>query len=68
MPKVIARQRNNKIRSENDLKEKNKNTKNDDKISKKQMERIKDAYICPFKQKSRLISCEIIDNERKRDF
>ena len=35
MPKVIARQRNNKIRSKNDLKEKNKNTKNDDKISKK---------------------------------
>ena len=66
MPKVIARQRNNKIRSENDLKEKNKNTKNDDKISKKQMERIKDAYICPFKQKSSLISWEIIDNERNR--
>lgn len=66
MPKVIARQRNNKIRSENDLKEKNKNTKNDDKISKKQMGRIKNAYICPFKQKSRLITCEIIDNERNR--
>lgn len=66
MPKVIARQRNNKIRSENDLKEKNKNTINDDKISKKQMERINGAYICPFKQKSRLISCEIIDNERNR--
>ena len=66
MPKVIARQRNNKIRSENDLKEKNKNTKNDDKISKKQMERVKDGYICPFNQKSILISCKIIDNKRNR--
>ena len=66
MPKVIARQRNNKIRAENNLEKKNKNTKNDDKISKKQMERINDAYICPFKQKSKLISCEIIDNERNR--
>ena len=27
MPKVIARQRNNKIREENDLEKKNKNTK-----------------------------------------
>ena len=35
MPKVIARQRNNKIRAENNLEKKNKNTKNDDKISKK---------------------------------
>ena len=66
MPKVIARQRNNKIRAENKLEKKNKNTKNDDKISKKQMERVKNGYICPFKQKSKLISCEIIDNERNR--
>ena len=27
MPKIIARQRNNKIREENDLEKKNKNTK-----------------------------------------
>ena len=67
MPKVIARQRNNKIREENDLEKKNKNTKNDDKISKKQMKRINGAYICPFNQKSELLSDDfIIDNERNR--
>lgn len=66
MPKVIARQRNNKIRAENDLEKKNKNTKNDDKISKKQMERVYDAYICPFKQKSKRISKEIIENDRNK--
>ena len=66
MPKIIARQRNNRIREENDLEKKNKNTKNDDKISKKQMERINNAYSCPFKQKSKLISAEIIDNERNK--
>lgn len=59
--------KNNKILAENNLEKKNKNTKNDDKISKKkQMERVKYAYICPFKQKSKLISCKMIDNERNR--
>ena len=67
MPKVIARQRNNKIREENDLEKKNKNTKKEDKISKKQMDRIDGAYRCPFNQKSKLISDDyIIDNERNR--
>ena len=66
MSKVIARQRNNKIRAENDLEKKNKNTKNDDKISKKQMERVYNGYICPFNQKSKLISTEIIDNDRNK--
>lgn len=67
MPKIIARQRNNKIREENDLEKKNKNTKNNDKISKKQMKRVNDAYICPFNQKSELLSDNfIIDNERNR--
>ena len=69
MPKVIARQRNNKIREENNLEKKNKNSKNDDKISKKQMKRILDAYICPFNQKSTLINDDfIIDNDRKFSF
>ena len=67
MPKIIARQRNNKIKEENDLEKKNKNTKNNDKISKKQMKRVNDAYICPFNQKSELLSDNfIIDNERNR--
>ena len=30
------------------------------------MERINNAYSCPFKQKSKLISAEIIDNERNK--
>ena len=67
MPKVIARQRNNKIREENNLEKKNKNTKNDDKLSRKQMKRIYGAYICPFNQKSTLISDDyIIDNDRNK--
>ena len=67
MPKVIARQRNNKIREENNLEKKNKNSKNDDKISKKQMKRTYNAYICPFNQKSTLISDDfIIDNDRNK--
>ena len=64
MPKVIARQRNNKIREENQLEKKNKNTKNDDQISKKEMKRVYGAYICPNHQKSKLISANLIDNDR----
>ena len=67
MPKVIARQRNNKIREENNLEKKNKNTKNDDKISKKQMPRVDGGYICLNGLKSKLISDDyIIDNERNK--
>lgn len=64
MPKVIARQRNNKIREENNLDKKNQNTKNDEKISKKQMDRIENAYICPFNQKSTLTIGKPVNNDR----
>ena len=66
MPKVIARQRNNKIREENNLDKKNKNTKNDDKISKKQMKRVYNGYICPNNQKTEIISNKIINNDRNK--
>jgi len=66
MPKIIAKQNNNKIRKENNLPTKGK-PKNNKKFSKKDFTRIKNGYICKNNQKLKLTEIKPIQSRKNKE-